>query len=56
MIVGLATGPFRVQLATWPLVVRTRLELAERWVERAERTSKKSLTTTLPSPYSRPLL
>lgn len=35
VILGLATGPFRVQLADWPHETMQRLELARRWVEAA---------------------
>ncbi len=34
-IVGLATGPFRVQLPDWPEATLRRLELAERWLDSA---------------------
>ncbi|MCP3974725.1 MAG: phosphotransferase [bacterium] len=36
VILGLATGPFRVQLANWPDATRRRLQLALRWLESAE--------------------
>lgn len=32
---GLATGPFRVQLASWPEATRSRIETARQWVESA---------------------
>jgi hypothetical protein len=35
VIVGLATGPFRVQTQAWPAETRARLALAERWVDSA---------------------
>ena len=45
-IIALATGPFRVQRANWPIEVRRRLDLAERWVESADRVDEKSLIPT----------
>lgn len=35
VVLSLATGPHRVQEADWPQRVRDRLDLAERWAERA---------------------
>ena len=32
---GLATGPFRVQLANWPETTRSRIEIAQKWVDSA---------------------
>jgi len=46
IVLGLATGPFRVQRADWPVGTRQRIELAERWVESARRVDEKGLTTT----------
>jgi hypothetical protein len=37
VVVSLATGPHRVQLADWPAVTRERLDLAEQWLASAER-------------------
>jgi hypothetical protein len=31
VVLGLATGPFRVQRASWPQMTRARLDLADRW-------------------------
>lgn len=36
VILGLATGPFRVQLADWPEATRRRLALAREWLDSAE--------------------
>jgi hypothetical protein len=45
VIVGLATGPFRVQQPSWPEHTRRRIDLAEAWVESAAQTApKRSLT------------
>jgi len=33
VILGLATGPFRVQMADWPQATMQRLELAARWLD-----------------------
>jgi aminoglycoside phosphotransferase (APT) family kinase protein len=38
VLLGLATGPFRVQERAWRTAVRRRLSLAERWAGRGERT------------------
>jgi len=35
VVLGLATGPFRVQLANWPEATRARIETARTWVESA---------------------
>ncbi len=35
-IVGLATGPFRVNMARWPQQTERRIALAERWLSSAE--------------------
>jgi len=43
VILGLATGPFRVQLPAWPAETLQRLDLAQRWVEAA---SQKEIPTT----------
>jgi hypothetical protein len=37
VILGLATGPFRVQSAAWPTETRRRIALAGRWLESADR-------------------
>ncbi len=36
VIFGLATGPFRVQLAKWPADTERRVALAERWIDSAD--------------------
>jgi hypothetical protein len=40
VLLSLATGPHRVQEARWPDATVRRLELAERWVERADRSPR----------------
>jgi hypothetical protein len=37
VVLGLATGPFRVQRADWPQLTRARLDLATRWCASAAR-------------------
>ncbi len=37
VILGLATGPFRVQMPDWTAETDRRLDLAERWIQSAER-------------------
>jgi hypothetical protein len=37
VVLGLATGPFRVQRANWPELTRARLDLAGRWCASAAR-------------------
>jgi hypothetical protein len=37
VVLGLATGPFRVQRANWPAMTRARLDLADRWCASAAR-------------------
>jgi hypothetical protein len=51
VIIALATGPFRVQRETWPLEVRRRLDLAQNWVESAERVDEGSLTGASSMPH-----
>jgi hypothetical protein len=46
VVLGLATGPFRVQRPDWPREVRARIDTAERWVENADRVDERSLTAT----------
>jgi hypothetical protein len=36
VVLGLATGPFRVQESAWPAATRRRIDLALRWVRSAE--------------------
>lgn len=43
VILGLATGPFRVQSPQWPHETNQRIEVAEAWVESAERIDERSL-------------
>lgn len=40
VVFGLATGPFRVQLARWPAATERRVALAERWIHSADEVSK----------------
>jgi Ser/Thr protein kinase RdoA (MazF antagonist) len=39
VVIGLATGPFRVQETDWPQKVCSRVQLAEQWLASAERTA-----------------
>ena len=39
VVLGLATGPFRVQREDWPTATLRRIEMAERWMESASRIS-----------------
>lgn len=43
VVLGLATGPFRVQRQNWPDEVRHRIGRAEMWAESARRVDEKSL-------------
>lgn len=43
VILGQATGPFRVQRPEWPSETAARIDVAQRWVERSLRTDKESL-------------
>ncbi|CAN5810964.1 hypothetical protein BH23ACT4_BH23ACT4_02600 [soil metagenome] len=43
VILGQATGPFRVQRPEWPAETSTRIDSAQRWVERSLWADKKSL-------------
>lgn len=45
VILGLATGPFRVQLKNWPEETLDRIILAERWAENAHKLDETSLMT-----------
>jgi hypothetical protein len=45
-IIALATGPFRVQRGNWPMEVRQRLDLAERWVDSIDLVDDGSLIPT----------
>lgn len=46
VVLGLATGPFRVQSARWPEETLARIEVAEQWVESARTVHERSLITT----------
>ena len=43
VILGLATGPFRVQRATWPAETRRRIKLTQNWIAAAATTNRHSL-------------
>lgn len=43
-VLGLATGPFRVQSESWPEETRYRIDVAEQWVDSARRLHERSLT------------
>lgn len=43
VVLGLATGPFRVQRADWPGETSARLDLAERWVASSARVDERRL-------------
>jgi hypothetical protein len=43
VVLGLATGPFRVQRPNWPSETRARIAVAEDWVTSALRVDEKSL-------------
>lgn len=45
VILGLATGPFRVQTAHWPADTAARIALATRWMESADRVGETDLMT-----------
>lgn len=42
-VLGLATGPFRVQSDEWPAETIARIEVAAQWVQSAQRVDEKSL-------------
>lgn len=44
VVLGLATGPFRVQSPDWATETTERIEIAEQWVRSAERLDERSLT------------
>lgn len=46
VVLGLATGPFRVQSPNWPAETRERITIAEEWVKSARRVDERSLTPT----------
>lgn len=43
VVLGLATGPFRVQSPNWPRDTRSRIDVAEEWVDSARRVDERSL-------------
>jgi len=43
-VLGLATGPFRVQSTDWRTETRSRIEVAGQWVESAHKVDERSLT------------
>jgi hypothetical protein len=43
VVLGLATGPFRVQSRAWPVETARRIALAGRWIESADRVTKRSV-------------
>lgn len=55
VILGLATGPFRVQTSGWPQETRRRITLAERWAKSAEKAvrNEKALTSLSDAPHAR---
>jgi hypothetical protein len=54
VILGQATGPFRVQRPEWPSEVVARIDLAQRWVERSLWADKKSLILASGRSHDRP--
>lgn len=46
VVLGLATGPFRVQRERWREETLERIDVAEKWVESAHRVDEKSLIAT----------
>lgn len=50
VILGLATGPFRVQRERWPLEVRSRLGLAQCWLESIDKNCERNL---IPASWTR---
>ncbi len=61
IVLGMATGPFRVQSPDWPQGTRRRVTLAERWIESARAIAvksgpahKRSLTPLSASSHSEP--
>ncbi len=53
VLIGLSTGPFRVQRLEWPAETVARLDLAERWVESATSVREKTLTSATESSHRR---
>jgi hypothetical protein len=54
VILGQATGPFRVQRPEWPSEIVARIDVAQRWVERSLWADKKSLILASGKSYVRP--
>jgi hypothetical protein len=54
VILGQATGPFRVQHPEWPSKVAERIDVAQRWVERSLWADKKSLILSSARSHDRP--
>lgn len=54
VLIGLSTGPFRVQRLAWPTETVARLDLAERWVESADSVRERTLTPATDSSHRRP--
>lgn len=51
-VLGLATGPFRVQSDQWPAETIARIDVAGQWVESAQTVDEKSLTSASESSHS----
>jgi hypothetical protein len=49
VILGLATGPFRVQTPAWPAETGQRVALAERWLESATKVSRRKRAVSVKS-------
>jgi hypothetical protein len=54
VVLGLATGPFRVVEADWPAATDARIALAERWVSSARRVQAVRGDETGLTPVSQP--
>ncbi len=52
VVLGLATGPFRVQRAEWPTATAHRIEMAQRWVDSVRRVDEKRLINTSASSHA----
>lgn len=48
-VLGLATGPFRVQSEYWPAETIARIDVAEQWVQSAQRVDENIVTTVPPT-------
>jgi hypothetical protein len=53
VVLGLATGPFRVQRDNWPSGTMQRIEMAERWVRSARLVQDKALSDTSARSHAR---